>query len=61
VKIIRKIPHIGPLVRELWLHSRYGGLRYILVEDDGITETSGNGETVAPAEEPEDAGSLIKI
>jgi hypothetical protein len=46
--LLRSVPGSGPLVRELWLYSRYGGWRYFRVGDSGITEISGNGEAVAP-------------
>jgi hypothetical protein len=55
--LLRSVPGSGPLVRELWLYSRYGGWRYFRVGDDGITEISGNGETGAPAQGPGDAGT----
>lgn len=49
--LLRSAPGSGPLVRELWLYSRYGGWRYFRIEDAGITEVSGNGEAVAPVPE----------
>jgi hypothetical protein len=61
--LLRSVPGSGPLVRELWLYSRYGGWRYFRVEDACITEISGNGEAVAPEpkiekkEKSEGAGS----
>jgi hypothetical protein len=63
--LLRSVPGSGPLVRELWLYSRYGGWRYFRVRDTGIAEVSGNGEVIIPEpkimknkDKSEDAGSL---
>ena len=42
----RGYPAGGPVLRELWLFSRYGVLRYFRVEDSGITEIGPDGKVL---------------
>jgi hypothetical protein len=44
----RGYPAGGPVVRELWLYSRYGVLRFLRVEDDRITEIAADGTVLLP-------------
>ena len=60
VNMLRRIPR-GSVSRELWPYSRYGVLRFFLVEDTGIVELGADGKLLskpakepAPAEHPEE-------
>jgi len=44
----RGYPAGGPVVRELWLYSRYGVLRFFRVADDGIVEIAADGTLLLP-------------
>ncbi len=41
---LRLHPRGGPLSLELWLYSRYGGLRFFRLLDDGIMEIGADGK-----------------
>jgi len=58
----RSIPGSGPVIRELWLYSRYGTWRYFRIKDTGIEEISREGISVTiPEKEPVvNAGKMAK-
>jgi hypothetical protein len=60
INMLRRIPG-GSVSRELWPYSRYGVLRFFLVEDTGLIEIGADGKLpgrpakeLAPAEHPEE-------
>jgi hypothetical protein len=59
---LRSIPGSGPVIRELWLYSRYGTWRYFRIRDTGIEEISREGISVTiPEKEPVvNAGKMAK-
>jgi hypothetical protein len=46
IEDLRMYPAGGPVLRELWLFSRYGVLRFFRVEDSGITEIGPDGKVL---------------
>jgi hypothetical protein len=46
IDLLRIHPAGGPVSRELWPYSRYGGLRYFRVEDEGLTELGADGKVL---------------
>ena len=60
VNMLRRIPG-GSVSRELWPYSRYGVLRFFLVEDTGLVELGADGKLLSrPAKERAPAKNPVK-
>ena len=52
--IIRSLPHSADIIREFWLYSRAGSLRFFRVEDSWLLEIGRDGRPLAvPEQKPQ--------